>query len=223
MNFLGAFLTSFIYLVSSTLLYPVLLLLSILTLWSCAQCGAFLGEWIARRRFQKTIEIDDGNRRITLFLRSSRVAAFYESLRQIQVRRDSAGDPHTAYLLVSAEEEARSSLDWLRLVVRTGPMLGLMGTLIPMGTGLAALSRGDIGRLSSDLVIAFTTTVVGLAQGGLAYWIHTIRRRWIEADCLQMEYLAELITGKHDEERDTVDEAELFEKHEVTAPVRSRS
>lgn len=220
MTSFGAFLSSFIYVVSSALLYPVLLLLSVLTLWSCAQCGLFLGEWIARRRFQKAVEISRGSRQITLFLKSLRVAAFYESLQKIRSGQGAAlpDDPHVAYLLLSAEDDARKSLDWLRMVVRLGPMLGLMGTLIPMSTGLAALSQGDIGRLSSDLVIAFTTTVVGLAQAGVAYSIHTVKRRWVEADCLQMEYLAELMT-----EEVLPHEAELFEKRHIATSIRSRA
>jgi biopolymer transport protein ExbB/TolQ len=56
----------------------------------------------------------------------------------------------------------------------------LLGTLIPMGTGLASLGQGDLTKLSSDLVIAFTTTVVGLAAGTVAFCFYTVRRRWLE-------------------------------------------
>ena len=34
-------------------------------------------------------------------------------------------------------------LEWLRIVSRTAPMLGLVATMIPMGPALLALSRGD--------------------------------------------------------------------------------
>jgi hypothetical protein len=62
------------------------------------------------------------------------------------------------------------------MLIRIGPGGGLIGTLIPMSTGLAALSQGDMSKLSSELVLAFTTTVVGLAIGtdevkaGLSAW-----------------------------------------------------
>jgi biopolymer transport protein ExbB/TolQ len=73
-------------------------------------------------------------------------------------------------------------LDYLRIIARLGPAMGLVGTLIPMSTGLASLSQGDTSRLSSDLVIAFSTTVVGLCAGVAAYVLHTLRSRWVEAD-----------------------------------------
>ncbi len=61
-----------------------------------------------------------------------------------------------------------------------------MGTLIPMGPGLAALGGGDVNTLAQAIIIAFNTTVVGLAAGGIAYFISKVRRRWYE------EYLSNL-------------------------------
>lgn len=51
-----------------------------------------------------------------------------------------------------------------------GPILGLLGTLIPLGLGLAALGSGDIVTLAEALTVAFDTTVTGLVIGALAYW-----------------------------------------------------
>lgn len=48
-------------------------------------------------------------------------------------------------------------------------------------------------RLSSDLVVAFTTTVVGLAIGMLAYFFFTIKRQWIEEDIRHMELATEIL------------------------------
>lgn len=39
-------------------------------------------------------------------------------------------------------------------------LLGLMGTLIPLGPGLAALGAGDVNTLADALTIAFDVTVV---------------------------------------------------------------
>ncbi len=82
------------------------------------------------------------------------------------------------------------------MVIRIGPGLGLIGTLIPMGTGLAALGQGDMTKLSSDLVIAFTTTVVGLAVGIVAYFFYTVKRRWVEEDIKNIELATEIIANK---------------------------
>jgi biopolymer transport protein ExbB/TolQ len=62
-----------------------------------------------------------------------------------------------------------------------------------MGTGLAALGQGDMTRLSSDLVIAFTTTVVGLTVGTVAFFFYTIKRRWVEEDIKNIELATEVL------------------------------
>ena len=51
-----------------------------------------------------------------------------------------------------------------------------MGTLIPLGPGLASLGVGDISILAEALTIAFNTTIVGIGSGALCYVISKIRR-----------------------------------------------
>ena len=65
-------------------------------------------------------------------------------------------------------------------VAKIAPMVGLMGTLIPLGPGIAALGQGDIVSLSSSIVIAFDTTVAGLATAAVCLVIAKIRRNWYE-------------------------------------------
>ena len=72
------------------------------------------------------------------------------------------------------------SLEKVDIVTRIGPTLGLMGTLIPMGPGLAALGSGDVTTLATAIIVAFDTTVVGIGSGAVAYAISKIRRRWYE-------------------------------------------
>ena len=52
-----------------------------------------------------------------------------------------------------------------RLLVKVGPSLGLLGTLIPMGTALASLATGNLDAMAGQMVVAFTTTIIGLACG----------------------------------------------------------
>ena len=66
------------------------------------------------------------------------------------------------------------------LVVRLGPMFGLMGTLIPLGPGMIALGQGNTKVLADSLLIAFDTTVSGLAAAGVAFVISRLRKRWYE-------------------------------------------
>ncbi|MCL2029509.1 MAG: MotA/TolQ/ExbB proton channel family protein [Deltaproteobacteria bacterium] len=85
-------------------------------------------------------------------------------------------------LLAQTRRHFQKKLEHLRILVRVGPSVGLIGTLIPMSTGLAGLSQGDMSRLSSDLVLAFTATVVGLTVGVTAFVLYSIRSRWLDGD-----------------------------------------
>lgn len=77
------------------------------------------------------------------------------------------------------------------ILIRLGPILGLLGTLIPLGPGLAALGAGDITALAESLTIAFDTTVTGLSVGALAHVISKLRKQWYESDLIALETIAE--------------------------------
>ena len=189
----GAVLKTFIYVVSSSLLYPVLGLLVALTLYMLSCAGAFFVEWLDRSRSGRRDPA--GARGRADFEAAPRaVRAYVDRLWELLLTETALLDVQVENLLQEHILALRRSLDRIRLVIRVGPSLGLMGTLIPMGTGLAALGQGDMARLSTDLVIAFTTTVVGLAQGTLAYFIYTVRARWAEEDAKEMELATEVLT-----------------------------
>ncbi|MDR3323110.1 MAG: MotA/TolQ/ExbB proton channel family protein [Zoogloeaceae bacterium] len=96
-------------------------------------------------------------------------------------------------LLQSEELELSRRLDRIRFVIKVGPALGLMGTLIPMGISLAALAEGNIPKMAGSMVTAFTATVAGLGSGVLAYLIALSRERWVRADVREMAHAAELV------------------------------
>lgn len=91
------------------------------------------------------------------------------------------------------ELEWTRELDRPRLVIRLGPALGLLGTLIPLSIALSAISQGNLETVANSLITALTTTVVGLAEGALAYFISTIKENWLQRDILAIESLTELI------------------------------
>lgn len=94
-------------------------------------------------------------------------------------------------MISEAETKLIKNTSKTDVLVRVAPILGLLGTLIPLGPGLAALGSGDITVLAESLTIAFDTTVTGLAIGALAYLISKFKKQWYESDLIDTESLAE--------------------------------
>jgi len=177
---------SFIYLISTSLLWPTLALLAILTIYMIFYIGGVIQEFFGRLRNNSKNIKDKILKEESL---SPVIISYLNQLKKIDLK----DEKDIEFIIQTRTAELTKSLDFIKIMIRIGPALGLIGTLIPMGTGLAGLGQGDMTKLTSDLVIAFTTTVVGLALGGIAYTIYTIRKRWIDEDIRIMEYATEII------------------------------
>lgn len=70
-------------------------------------------------------------------------------------------------------------LEWLRIVSRASPMLGLVATMIPMGPALLALSRNEATGVGENLVVAFSAVILALISASITYFVLTVRRRWL--------------------------------------------
>lgn len=99
-------------------------------------------------------------------------------------------DERIAKHLAEYDYNSMKRLERMRILVRMGPALGLMGTLIPLSPALAALSNGDINRLTQDLRVAFSVTVTGLMIGMLAFAVSIVRDRLYSQDFSDVEYIA---------------------------------
>ncbi|MEW6608590.1 MAG: MotA/TolQ/ExbB proton channel family protein [bacterium] len=175
MNILAGFET-LLYVISSTLFYPVVIGLVFLVFWMVISFGGFLREWIERRQ---GIVVS--------------VNQYKQGIEKISAAIDRKDvDVEMERFLQTAELELVKSLDRIRFAIRVGPALGLMGTLIPMGIALSALARGDMPGMAGSMVTAFTTVVVGLACSVAAYLMSMVKEKWLRADMREMEYLTEL-------------------------------
>lgn len=84
----------------------------------------------------------------------------------------------------------QNRLDPSRLLMKFGPALGLMGTLIPLGPALVGLAQGDLESMARNLGIAFATTVVGLLVSLIAYGCSAIQKRRMTADLIFLTFAA---------------------------------
>ena len=81
-------------------------------------------------------------------------------------------------------------------LLKMGPMLGLMGTLIPMGPALVGLSTGDIASMAYNMQVAFATTVVGLFSAAIGFVTKQTKNRWYTEDMSNLEFMADLLEEK---------------------------
>jgi biopolymer transport protein ExbB/TolQ len=175
----------FLYHISTALYLPVIGACAGLTLYVTLAFGIFLREgWERHRRGSSTL------------------ATYRRLLGEELARGGEHLDARLERLLQTAELRLAKSLDRVRFVIKVGPALGLMGTLIPMGISLAALAEGNIPKMAGSMVTAFTATVAGLGCGTVAYLIALKREKWAQEDVRGMEYLTEITarTGKLDGE-----------------------
>jgi biopolymer transport protein ExbB/TolQ len=95
--------------------------------------------------------------------------------------------------LQEEEMAVTSQLDLSRVLIRIGPMLGLAGTIIPLGPALESLLSGSMADMVSHLVIGFGAVVVGLVLSGISYFTTLVRERWMRRELKDLESLCELI------------------------------
>lgn len=175
MNILAG-LESFLFIISSVLLFPVVTALVLITCWVVVFFGWFLREYLDRRQ----------GRFVSLERYHTALA------KELEATTDKANlDIALERLLQAAELGLIKSLDRIRFVIRVGPALGLMGTLIPMGISLSAMAQGDMPKMAGSMVTAFTTVVVGLASSVVAYVMSLVKEKWVRADMREMEFMTE--------------------------------
>jgi len=109
------------------------------------------------------------------------------ALLEIAPARAAGRAAEVEYALAGYELSVQRRLDRTRILVRAGPAIGLMGTLIPLAPGLAALGDGNVAMLAGDLRDAFAATVIGLLVGTVAFALTLSRTRMYTEDLTALE------------------------------------
>jgi biopolymer transport protein ExbB/TolQ len=101
---------------------------------------------------------------------------------------------HRSRHISEFEIQADKMIGKSKVLVKFGPILGLMGTLIPMGPALVGLSTGDIDSMAYNMQVAFATTVLGLFTGAAGFLLTQIQQRWNTIDLINLDFISELIS-----------------------------
>ena len=187
------FINNALYWLSTGMLVPVIVFLLFFFVRSLMMIGGFYGRYVNRSKVNVEIHRQLDERSVPEFLdtlgdypKSNELIA---SLERVSRFRDSA--PALDRQLGDYEIVADKELGKSKLLVKIGPILGLMGTLIPMGPALTGLATGDVESMAQNMQVAFATTVVGLIIGAVGFITLQVKQRWYADDMNILEYVVE--------------------------------
>jgi len=194
--------------IADALRVPVLILAVIALVVAILETGSLLTE-LRRRRYRSLARLESavdrvraalaaGKPRAALrallpFAWNARMEEVYAGILEQWGRPDA--EPRIAKRLAEYDYTSLRRLERTRILVRMGPALGLMGTLIPLSPALAGLASGDVATLSDNLRVAFSVTVAGLLIGAIAFAVSLVRDRLYAQDYSDVEYVAACLTA----------------------------
>lgn len=191
------FISDILYWISTGLLVPVIIILILLFIRSLLLIGSFFGQYLVIHKSASQV------RKALTGVTRENVDAVIERLpkksnmlvnRYIKAIIEAKDEPaEIQRLLAEYEIEADKDLTTSKMLAKLGPMMGLMGTLIPMGPALAGLASGDIDSMARNMQVAFATTVTGLVAAAIGYVTQQIKQRWYLQDITNLEYLYEIL------------------------------
>lgn len=193
-----AFITTAMDVISQSLTIPVLIILLIIVVLSLFLLGEVIAEYFKNKKvkvgdiYNLIFNISNATsvEHLQVIVNQSDIPDLQKKIltkiSDTQNLKKSSREAAARRLVEMEEERIDKKMNKTDIITRIGPTLGLMGTLIPMGPGLAALGAGDINTLATSLTLAFNTTIVGIGSGALCYVLGKIRKSWYD------KYLADL-------------------------------
>lgn len=194
------YVSDILYWISTGLMVPVIVLLIVMFIRALLLIGSFFGQYLSIRKTEFLIKDKfaslntDNIDSIGLELPQKNPSMVVCYILNILKAKESPA--HLQKLLSDYEIAADKDLAISKTLTKIGPMLGLMGTLIPMGPALVGLSTGDIASMAYNMQVAFATTVVGLFCAAIGFITQQVKQRWYLQDMTNLEFLVELLNQK---------------------------
>ena len=195
------YITDILYWISTGLLVPVILLLIYFFVRALLLIGGFFGQYIDLQKNQARLRplidalaCDNLDRLAEALPKKNRSISVDYMKRMLEADDDMT---RVEKLLSDFELEAEKDMELPKTLAKMGPMLGLMGTLIPMGPALVGLANGDIASMAYNMQVAFATTVVGLFSSAVGFMARQAKQRWYLRDLNDLEFIANRIKEQH--------------------------
>lgn len=201
----GEFLTGSLDVISQSLTIPVMVILLVIVIISIITLGGAIAEYTSRKKVPVgtirdliyDINAAESADALKNVISKAKIPKAQKKVLTEIASSEQLGEPSrealARKLFEFEEEKTLDSLKKTDIITRIGPTLGLMGTLIPMGPGLAALGAGDINTLASSLTVAFNTTIVGIGSGALCYVMGKIRSGWYDRYLSDLDALIDAV------------------------------
>jgi biopolymer transport protein ExbB/TolQ len=184
--------TNVLYWLTTGLLVPVVVLLLIFFARALLLGGSFYGQFIQRNKIQAVVKAGLKSKGVAGFSIAdfkeekhnewiATMASMFESKSSQAMLNHLIGE----YEIIADKELGKS-----KTLTKLGPMLGLMGTLIPMGPALVGLATGDVASMASNMQVAFATTVIGVFIGAVGFITLQVKQRWYADDMNTLEFIA---------------------------------
>lgn len=195
------YISDILFWISTGLLVPTVVLLVLFFVRALLLVGGFFGQLLARRKADaQMIEVldqltEENVEQLLDKLPSTGLgiaAPFYYRL--VAANSDA---PLRERILAEFDIAADADQNLPRTLAKMGPVLGLMGTLIPMGPALVGLSSGDIASMAYNMQVAFATTVVGLVIGAIGTLTIQVKKRWLAADASRLDFIEARLAQKY--------------------------
>lgn len=190
--------SNMLFWLSNGMLIPDIIFLLFFFIKALLMIGGFYGTYIARTKINVKLNREIGKTGVEEFLdtlpEGNGKSKLLEYLRKIKAAPQDRALREK--LLGDYEIAADKELGQSKLLVKIGPMLGLMGTLIPMGPALVGLATGDIGSMAYNMQVAFATTVVVIVIGAIGFITLQVKQRWVADDMNILEYVVESLNEK---------------------------
>lgn len=189
------YITDMLYWISTGLLVPVVVLLIYFFLRSLLLLGSWFGQYLDVQRLQKKLRplVDHIDKHTVLELGAKLPNSRLAVVATLRAMVEHPTPAHVEKQLGDFGLSADKDMSLAKTLSKMGPMLGLMGTLIPMGPALVGLSTGDIASMAYNMQVAFATTVIGLFSAAVGFVVLQCKQRWHRADMNTLEFVANLI------------------------------
>ena len=192
------YISDILFMISTGLLIPVVVLLISLFLRALLLVINFFAQFQSAAKTSATLSKELDNLTVENFAslqerlpkKSKALAIIY--LNKLIDAKDS--EAKREKILNEYEIAVSADISTSKTLSKMGPMLGLMGTLIPMGPALVGLSTGDISTMAYNMQVACATSVVGLFAAAIGFITQQTKQRWYKRNLSSLEFVSQFIS-----------------------------